>query len=368
MISVKARQRRKSPIGVDLGRAGVRAVQLTRTGEECLVSASVQSERSAGGVDGEEDAGRVAHRVAECVSKALFSGRTAAVALSSPDLEFHALDLPAAVFKTGAAGCTQVVRSEIERLMSDLGDGAETRHWLLPDPPSGAPAANAIGVGVRREVVTGAISACDSAGLDCVRVDAAATALCRFGALLRADAPECAWGVLDLGERQARLVLCIDDTPVLVRPIGPGSHTWTRRIADKLDLSAKAAEVHKREHGIAAVGRGAGRDQNDAVRTELPAILLGALRRDLNELAGEIKRSYEYVLRCYPDRKAGDLILTGRGSLLRNLPEFLGNALGIPVRRASTYLEGGGCRLTYRSGHNDPLEAFAVAVGLVLEQ
>ena len=366
MPAVKTHQRRCSPIGIDLGAAGVRVVQLMRQGEAYVVSASVQSERRSAGIEGEESNEVTVRRVAECLSKTRFSGRSAAVTLSSPDLEFHALDLPEAVFKARASNCAQVVHSEVVRLMSDASGGVETRHWLLPPSGAGGSPPSAIGVGIGHDVVLKAIATCDDAGVNCLRADASATGLCRFGAVLQAWPSECTYGVLDIGERQTRLVLCVDGTPVLVRPAGPGSGAWTRRIAETLELSAKAAEVHKREHGIALTGRHAERSDTDAVRTELPAILAGALRGDLNDLAAEIKRSYEYVLRCYPKREAGDLVLVGGGSLLGNLPEFLGNALGIPVRRASMYLDEPTCRLDYRSGHNDRLENFAVAIGLVL--
>jgi len=364
---LKTGQRKRSPIGVDIGAAGVRAVQLTRSGDEYVVSASVQVDRNRGEAVGEENAGKIARRIADCVSKARFRGRAAVVSLSSPDVEFHALDLPAAVFKSGEENRERIIHSEVERLMSDVGGGVETRHWLLPGSPAGqSPAPSAIGLGARSEVVGRMISSCDGAGLDCRSVEASAIALCRFGAVLRRWGPESTWGVLDVGDRQTRLVLCRDGTPVLVRPTGSGSRAWTQRIAETLNLSPKAAEIHKREYGVAVSGRNAARDDSDAVRTGLPAILLGALRRDLNDLAAEIKRSYEYILRCFPGQKAGDLVLTGSGSLLGSLPEFLGNALGIPVRRPSTYLEAGECRLIYRSGHHEPLETFAAAVGLAL--
>jgi Tfp pilus assembly PilM family ATPase len=251
--------------------------------------------------------------------------------------------------------------------------------------------------------------------------------------------------VLDLGERQTRLVLCLGNVPVLARTAGTGGLAWTERIGRELQISPKAAEVHKREHGIALTGRGvrqsspaaveevsgtpklagpatdpdprldhsprrehaASRDLKgesassapeahaSAPRAQLSSLLLGCLRSELTAIAAEVKRSYEYVLSCYQSpgsegkRSPADLILVGGGAAMRNLPEFLRFALGIPVRRASDYLRDEPTRLRC-SGVAGPsrsssgsrsrvgstveglpdhlLEVFALAVGLAIQR
>ena len=175
-----------------------------------------------------------------------------------------------------------------------------------------------------------------------------------------------------------------------MRTAGAGGRAWTQRIADALQVSFKAAEIHKRDYGIALTGRQTRTPADEGARSELASLILGALRADLNDLASEVKRSYEYVLSCYPGRQAADLVLCGGGSLLRYFPEFLGNALGIPVRRASSYLQASGlpsgspideslvaprlksrgveCRLSFASERCAPLEILAVAVGLAISE
>ncbi len=255
----------------------------------------------------------------------------------------------------------------------------ETRHWRLPQ--TSVPAPNAIGAGAAHEIINATIDVCAKAGLTCSDLDTTATALCRFGAALQSRPEDQVWGVLDVGDRQTRLVLCLDDTPVLVRTAGTGGRAWTQRIADALQVSFKAAEIQKRDHGIALTGRQAPVRESllapaadEGTRSELASLILGAVRADLNDLASEVKRSYEYVLSCYPGRQAGDLVLCGGGSLLRYLPEFLGTALGIPVRRASSFLQVsepplgsiGACRLRFAIEPIAPLEVLAVAVGLAI--
>ena len=128
------------------------------------------------------------------------------------------------------------------------------------------------------------------------------------------------WGMLDIGHRQSRLALCVENVPVLVRDTGPGGDAWTERIATSLSISHRAGEIHKIEHGIATGQRE--RAGDGAATDELATMILGILRGDLTEMATEIKRSYEYVLSCYPNRQIADLVLTGSGALLKNLPAF----------------------------------------------
>jgi len=236
-------------------------------------------------------------------------------------------------------------------------------------PPTKVPAPNAIGVAAGRDVLAQTLKTCGDAGLLCTRIDVAAAALARFGAHLSPRDPAEVWGVLDVGHAETRLVLCVDDVPVVVRRAGSGSNTWTERIAGSLQLSTKAAEVHKRKHGIALTGRGVRRGSRDAPDHDVGAILLATVRSELKELASEVKRSYEYVLSCYPRRSVGDLILVGGGAVMRNLPEFLSAALGIPVRRASGYLDGDGYRLRCTAvGQQQRLEVLALAIGLAIGQ
>ena len=86
----------------------------------------------------------------------------------------------------------------------------------------------------------------------------------------------------------------------------------------------------------------------------------------MNELATEVKRSYEYALACYPGRPVGQLVLVGGGARMRNLPEFLGNALGINVRAAGSLLADDRCHLRASFASPYGVEEFAVAIGLAM--
>jgi Tfp pilus assembly PilM family ATPase len=363
MTTLMKRTRRRTPIGVDIGSTGVRAVQLVRTGERFDVLRSAASDRPSAGDDG---AGRARSAwIRECLRKADFHGRSAVTGLNTPEADFHLLELPKAVLAGASAECDAAVHWEIVRLMGASPQTIEVRHWPLPAASAAAP--NALGVGAPRACIESALSSCAWAGLRCRAIDTTATALSRFGCLLAHRPAEVVWGMLDLGHRQTRLLLCVGEAPVLVRNVGSGGAEWTQRIAETLRLSPKAAEIHKRQHGIARTARGRRQDGSSAQDGELGVILLNALRGDLNEIAGEVKRSYDYALSCYAKHAVGELMLVGGGAQTANLAEFWGNVLGIPVRRASSYLDEGSCRLRYATAQGHAVEMLAAAIGLAIE-
>lgn len=365
MLGITTRSR-MTPIGLDMGETAVRGAQLKRIGPGYAITTLYHADRIAAGTTrpGPPELPE------ECVSRlrthAAFRGRNVVTALNPPEVEFHVLDLPQAALQSGE-NAANVIHWEIGRLSSVSADQVETRHWLLPPRAGGG--ANAIGVSARLDSVKARLQLCRKGHLRCTCIDTGATALNRFGRLLRTWGEDEIWGLLDLGSRQSRLILCLGDSPILIRHTGDSGQAWTERIAEVLQISGSAAEIQKRSHGVAILGRREDRENAPTIpHDEVAVMLLSALRGELNEMAAEIKRSYEYVLNSYPGRRAGDLILVGGGAGMPNLPEHLGGILGITVRRGSAYLNEPSCRIQIGAQKRGSLEEFATAIGLAVPE
>jgi len=347
----------------------------------------------------------LAIRLRHALRQGRFSGRSVVVGLSQPDLELHALELPDAPDAAGSgsgpgkenpsapgqAAAKQIesaARWEIERLSRFAEGSTQTAHWRLPRGKGNRSApgrTTAIGVAAPRNTVQKVWDLCREAGAECRRIDASACALSRGAAALRPPLPDEVWGVLDLGARAARLILCVDDVPVVSRALEAGGGQWTQMIADSLRVGMNSAELHKCDHGLhlqagplharnAPGESGRPPQVNDSSEahgplSELGVMILTALRPNLERLASEVERSYEYVLQCYPGRTAGDLILAGGGANLRNLDAYLHNRLGIPVAAAQAYLGHPECRLRVASPDclREPLGIHLSAIGLALD-
>lgn len=353
-----------SPVGVDIGASAVRVAQLMRSGDRWRhFAAGRNSLRREAAAQRDE----LARQLKSAFMQAEFRGAAAVASVGAPHVQLHALELPAAVVDDPQAA-PQAVSLEVERLMTFPEGTAEVRHWRLPAARGAAP--TAVGLAASRDAVLSVVETCRAADLRCHCVDAAPAALARCAAAVRPPGQEEVWGVLDLGERETRLVVCVDQAPVLARAIADGGAAWTNLIATGIQVTAEAAEFHKRNHGIALAGRAL--RQEDAgfqgPDSEVPGILLNVLRSELNRIGMEVKRSYEYVLSCYPQRRAGDMILVGGGALLRNLPEFLQASLGIGVHRISDYLGQPAARLDWAVSTAAPLEQYAAAAGLCMAE
>ncbi|NOS99476.1 MAG: pilus assembly protein PilM [Phycisphaerales bacterium] len=354
-----------TPIGLDVAPRAVRAAQLQRTGGRWSVRALGHWDRRED-EQGDRAPDGYARRIRRAMDQADFRGFRAAAGLSAPDIEFHMLEVPERGGLEDPQKFAEAVRWELNRVTSVPEGRALSDFWRVPT--SSAARTSAIGVVAHGASVDSASHLIESIGLDCERVDTTACALVRLGSMVRnrpgVDAGGI-WAVLDVGERMSRLVIAVDDRPVLVRGIGSGGHGWSEAIAKALGVSFDAAEIHKCDHGIAIHGEGA--SEAPSVADNVAELIFNSLRTDLDAAAGEIERSYEYVLRCYPDRNPGELLLVGGGCTMKGLAKHLAERLGIVVDRLSGIVAGADPVLSVAPHQRGSIDAFACAMGLSLD-
>ncbi len=358
-LSLRGIRKRTSPIGLDLGTTAVRAVQIEHRDRGWSVAHLSRCAIEPGG-----DAQAVREAAARCLRQGNFVGRRVCAALPGQAIEYHMLELPEKLAEGESRTHQLVVENEVRRLMTQTDAPVEIRHWTLPrSSASAAPAA--IGAAARRDAVMNLLDVCSGAEATCSCVDTSGWALARFGAAIHAWGDKEVGGVLDLGAAQARLVLCVGGVPVLVRSVGEGGATWTHRLAELMQISDKAAEIHKCEHGLALQG---GDESTAPARGELAGMVLGALRSDLSKLATQVKRSYDFVISCYPGAPIGTLVLTGAGARLVNLDAHLSSMLSIRVRRPADAAPADGASRVPALPGRATLEEYAEALGLALSE
>ncbi len=371
MLTMVKEKLRRTPVGLDIGESGVRAAQIKQTarqagftGQRFVVAKVIKHEwrSTEPEKDVAEEETKRQTRVARFVRSANIRKQSVVVELNPPDVECYPLDLPAAAVDTEESKLAELVRWEVERLLGDAHESVETRHRALPR--TNVPSPTVMAAVAQTDAVVSLVDLCDASGVHCLAVEPASVALARFGSVLSDWNTDEVWAVLDLGATETRLVLCVEGVPTVVRRVGAGGRAWTTQVAESLKVGLRAAEIQKCEQGI-AFSRCADSSKPIPAR-DVASILLGALRNELRCVVSEIERSYEYALSCYPQRRAGGLCLVGGGAAMRNLPEFLGDALSIPVARASDYLNRECCRVTFDAGNPEEMDEFAVAIGLAL--
>lgn len=347
------------PIGVDIGEAGLRLVQLAQSANGLSVHrAAVWT--SGFGRSGTLNQEIVAERFSQFAQQTGFVGRRAIACLSSPSIETHPLELPATDGQVADGELAKAAAWQIQRLTTLDNTGLQTALWPLPE--SKRAKTTHVGVAAPREQVERRLGMCDAAGLDCTKVDVASCALANLVWRLLDRPPAQVWGVLDVGHQFTRLAICVDEVPVMVRSFEMGGWVWTKQISEALQLSEDAAERNKKEFGLSGRAQSQGGSGQ-----ELSALMLGILRDDLQRLSLEAERSYEYVLQCYPTRTPGNLVMVGGGSLLEGLAEYLEERLGVTVHSLSTSPGSSARELSRSLPENGDLETCALASALSLQ-
>ncbi|MBI3333601.1 MAG: pilus assembly protein PilM [Candidatus Omnitrophica bacterium] len=151
-------------------------------------------------------------------------------------------------------------------------------------------------------------------------------------------------GLLEVGMRMSHLSFIRDHAVRFSRSFPVAGDSFTRCIADYCQIDYQPGEQMKRQYGISRMAleedrQELGHSKEDRVRVS------HALGLHLEKLVAEIEQSYRYFafeLGGSESPRMDRLLLTGGGSLLRNLGEFLSDRLSVPV------------------GIPDPLEGFEV--------
>ncbi len=360
-----------SAIGLDVGPTTIRAAQLERDQNRWVVTRLAQWSRrdSEAGLQSSDG---FAKRIRRALIQADYQGRRVLAGLSVPELEVHALEVPNRGDMESSDRFGEALAWELRRVMNVAADDSALSYWRVP--PSQTTRTTAIGVAAKKQHVQAVNTLVAAMGLDCECVDATACALARVGTMLRTRAdvePNSIWGVLDVGQRMMRLAVCVNHSPVLVRALGNGGAAWTQSIAAALGVSEDAAEFHKRDHGIAASNAistaDSAKNQNQQA-DEIAVMIQNILSHDLNQTAQEIERSYEYVMRCYPERNADELILVGGGAATIGLDRFLAQKLGIKVRSLDSIIRDQPSALTVAAHIRESLDPYAAAIGLAIEE
>lgn len=139
--------------------------------------------------------------------------------------------------------------------------------------------------------------------------------------------------VIDIGAEAASINLFNGDTLDFTREITVAGDSFTKSmtgflVADQwqLNLTYEQAEEIKKKYGIPK------KDTTEVTDGGIPLVhIYEMMAPTLRRLQNEILRSFDYYKEEFREEKIDKIFLTGGGSSLKNLDEFLSNALGIKV-------------------------------------
>lgn len=332
--------RKKSLLGVDVGSNSIKAVELTRVGDEMIVTGYGQ----VGIPQGSDPADALSDLLKACS----FQTKRVATAVSGRSVIVRFLSM----VEVPEANLKSALRFEAEKYIPFDLDEVVTDCAKLSAPGDRAGEMKVLLVASKRDLIEQRVSILKRAGLEVSSIDVDPFCVGNAFELVARSNEDASIGarvtaLVDVGASKTTVTVVKAHEPRFTREVYLGGEDFTSAIAKHLGVETGEAENLKRDPG----------EHHDDV--------VAALSHSVDELANEIMLSLEY----YEDRQGGekveDVFLSGGGARTPLLEETLERSF---ERQTSKWSPVSG--LAVDGGHVDPnalsenASQLAVAVGL----
>jgi len=306
----------RTPIGLDVGTASVKAVQFVRAGRGHAVAACTRFPRATTDVpvSGEE-----LSEIRAVLGRQGFVGAEVVAAATPQKLLSGALELPA---RAPGVPMEQIARAEFARIQKCDMAAAEFSWWELPAPARSGKATHVMAIAYPHAAAEAQLSLFDRAGFRLCGLDTQGSALGRT-ALAAADGVK-TLAVLDLGWSGAMLVLMRDGMLAYERRIANGGVSRLHA-AVQTRLQAEPGSI---EQLIQQIGLGG---ETDAAEAPQVRSLIAA---HFDAMIAEVQKACGYAQHQYPDTPTKLLVLAGGGACIPGAADHFRSAIGFDVRLA----------------------------------
>ena len=305
-----------SVIGLDIGTTRARAVEVQLGRGTPTVMRYAEAPLPLGAVqDGEvaEPAGLV-QALRSMWGEAKFSTRDVVIGVGNQRVLVRSLDLPWMPLPQLRSSLPFQVQDSLPVAVEDA---------LLDFYPTGESTTttgrtvHGLLIAATRDTVQANVAAVESAGLRPQMVDLNSFALLRAHAVTKQSARTVAF--VDIGARITDVVIARDGIPQMVRTLAAGGQHVTDAIAAEGRLSMPEAEGIKRQVGVGFTAADNLRGAADVV-THVTQNLVEAVRNTL-----------VYYASTHPGGAVEVVVLTGGGSYLNGLGQFISSTSRLPV-------------------------------------
>ena len=320
--------RRKGWIGVDIGARSVKLAQVERVGAELRLSEAVVIQRRfpINADHGEEtppatseDEIRTALSLGE-----RFSGRKAACILSMSLCDLRALDVP----RRNEAQQRLAIADQMKSVYARGATDREFDFWHTNDPGNEPQSdlENVSVLSVSQEWMAQVADDLGKAGLRCETLDGLPLALARVIQMVPSASNRTPVAVVDWGFASTTFCLVIDGSPAFVRCLrGCGLSSVTQSLCEELAVSLDEAQRLLTRHGIPDSSH------SKETRDELQLVIGDVVTQPLNAIVHELNRTLSYFKAQRPALLPDQIWLSGGGAAVKNIADFLGTRIGVPV-------------------------------------
>ncbi len=239
------------------------------------------------------------------------------ISLSGQSVFVRFVKLPA-VEETKIA---QIVRYEAQQQVPFPIDEVEWDHQVIGD--TSGEEIDIVLVAIKTEIVSGLIAAIRKQHIEVETVDVSALAL--YNATIYNEGPfETSTALIDLGAKTTDLIIA-EGINLWSRSIPIGGDNFTQAIAKELDVPLDQADKLKR---LVTIGGDGHADEN----VRRAAAAAGTV---LNRMLAEVRRSIGYYRSQSQAAPVQRVLISGGGSFIKGLPEFLADKLRVEVSTLS---------------------------------
>lgn len=321
----------KSYVGLDLGHAAIKAVQIERSssgGYRLTRSATAPTPKGSirDGVVVEVDV--LANALRELLRAGRISANAAILAVAGGSVIVRTVRIP----KMPEATLRKSIRFEAGRYVPSSIEDSYIEFEILGDTIDGQ--MDVLIVAAPKDIVESRLRACQAAGLEVEIVDVEAFAMYR--SLVEADENpnrfDSTIALIDVGASSTHVSVVHRGNFAMTRTIPQAGQTLTDALIAFFKLSPEDAESGKEQLNLAQLMHAEGPAENPPLRVLQPHI---------DELIREIRRSLNYYQSQQTEqgqpKPVSQIVLSGGGARLQGLDAYLSNRLGIDVKPLGIY-------------------------------
>ena len=320
------------PLALDIGASAVTAIQLSGSGNRVKLRRFYEATLPDGlVVDGEiVDADLFGRELKVFVHKNGLRGRATQVGVSNQKVIVRNIEM-AEMSEAELAGAIEYQAQDyipipVEDAVLDfqiLGRRTDA---------AGQPRQEVLLVAAQRTMIDTLLTALKLAGLKVSGVDVSSLALVRAlvpGASFLPDSARAGVcrGIVDIASSVSTLVVAVDDALKFTRVINFSSDRFAKEISDQRGIPFEDGARLAQSVGLP----GPLAPEGDVYSPEVVAETQRQTGKVAAELVDEIRRSFDYYQGQEGATPVRELILSGRGTLVRNLDAHLAEALELPV-------------------------------------
>lgn len=345
----------KSAIGLDVGTYSVKMVHLKKgAGDPQLISFGIANFPHEGAVasDGQiVDTNAVSEVIKEMFKTSKLKPNNVVTCLSNQNIISRFIKVP----MMADAELEEAVKYEAEQYVPYALDEMNLSFYKLTQVEEDGIAQHFILlVCAQKELLKNFLNTLKNAGIVPQVVDVDNLAI--INSLESSIRPEEVTAIIDIGASSTNINIIKEGVLKFTRNILIAGNNITNAIMNVLKLDFAQAENIKTEEVVVSTDEGG--ENNDVSEV---------VRSIIEELASEIRRSFDYYKAQHREQTINRILLSGGTAKLKNLDVFLANELGIEVEKANP-LAGITANVPNVDQLNDHLLELTAALGLALRE